>query len=169
MPKMFFSDGGVDLPRTKLKDKIPPHVSPRTGMAQTKKFFGQLRIPFAASGLGGFEELPDGEVAGMGRHQVEESSFCFGVSKGAQGSEPFRGEMHRLEPQDRSGQIQVIPDAAEPVGFAPAGVDLKACAGFLREALRTIMGGSHREVDALNLAVVFLGVLDPQVRNRNLP
>jgi len=169
MPKMFFSDGGVDLPRTKLKDKIPPQVSPRTGMTQTTEFFDQLRIPFAASGLREFEELPDGEVAGMGRYKVKESSFCFGVSKGTQGNEPFRGEVHQLEPQDCSGQIQVIADAAEPVGFAPAGVNLKAGAGFLGEALRTIMVGGQLEVDALNLAVVFLGVLDAQVRNRNLP
>ena len=90
----------------------PPRVPPRVGMAQAKKLRYQLCISLTAFGLGELEELPEGEVAGMGRHKVEEVGLRFGVTEGTKGSELVRWEMHRLESQDGRGQLQVIADAA---------------------------------------------------------
>ena len=77
-------NGGVDLPRTQLKQEASPDVSPRAGMGQAEQFLDQSGIPFAALGTGEIEELPNREIARMRCHKVEETVFHFGVPESSE-------------------------------------------------------------------------------------
>jgi len=166
--KMIFTDRGVDVPRGEVVDKAPPSVSPGAGMTQAEQPLHETCIALTALGMSKVEELPNREVAGMGGHEIEKPGFHFGVTKGAEADELVFSEVHGLKAQDRCTQLPVVADAAQPVRLAMPGIDLKAGASLLRKPVRTIMVRGKFEIAALDFGVVFLHVLDAEVRNRNL-
>ena len=113
------------------------------------------------------KELPEREITGMRRHEVEKTGLHLGVAEGAELREFVFWDAHNLKAEDRCSELPVIPNSAEPIGFTSSGIELEACAGLLREPTWTIVLGGKFEIAPLNLIVVFVDILDAQIRDGN--